>query len=562
MLMEILNIVRILENMRRVFRVFVIIIGFILTLTMAGCSYLQFIEDQENEQSLPLEEKEEKKEPIPVRKGTLRIPMPMNLSSTNPLLVESKDMASIFSLIFEGLMQYDENLIPKPHLAESWEVSPDGESWIFHLRKGIYWHKTDKEFTAEDVIFTLDFLTSEGTNSIYKKSLMDISSYKALDDHTVEIKTKTPSCRVLASMTFPVLSADYYHDKLDKADVLPVGTGPYQVTKYEKRKQMTLTANEKWWKEQPYIPTIILKAVPDNETALAAYEAKELDIVPTDILTASKYEEAGDTEVHQFLTQHYEFLAPQFDHPFLKDKRVRQAIAYAIDKKEIISKVYLNHAVAVDVPIPPDSWLHDSKWRKYDHNIKEAQKLLEEAGWKDSDGDKILEKKIKGKTTKASFTLYTNDNPENPERKEAAAFIQKQLLDVGIDVKIKVLSWDELLEVIANQDFDMILSGYYLDHWSDLSFAFHSSNIDSGSNINAFSNEAIDQILEKSSIQNDLEGFREQIQKLQDKLADELPYISLYFRTGSLIAREKVHGIQGMREMDVYHGIEQWFFSE
>ncbi|MGI6706367.1 MAG: ABC transporter substrate-binding protein [Clostridia bacterium] len=548
--------------MRRGFHVFVIIIGFMLILTMMGCSYFQYLEDPENEQSSPLEEKVEIKEPTPVREGSLRILMPMNLSSTNPLLVESKDMVSIFSLIFEGLMQYDENLVPKPHLAEAWEASPDGKSWIFHLRKGIYWHKTDKEFTAKDVIFTLDFLTSEDTNSIYKKSLRDISSYKALDDYTVEVKTKTPSCRILASMTFPVLPAHYYRDKLDKADVLPVGTGPYQVEKYEKMRQMTLTSNTKWWKEQPYIPTIILKAMPDNETALAAYEAKELDIVPTGILTAGKYEEAGDTKVHQYLTQHYEFLAPQFDHPFLKDKRVRQAIAYAIDKKEIISKVYLNHAVAVDVPIPPDSWLYDSKWRRYDHNIKEAQRLLEEAGWKDRDGDKILEKKIKGKTIKASFTLYTNDNPENPERKEAATFIRDQLLDVGIDVKIKVLTWDELLEAIESQDFDMILSGYFLDHWPDLSFAFHSGNIESGSNINAFSNQAIDQILQESSGQNDLEGFREQIQKLQEKLADELPYISLYFRTGSLIAREKVHGIHGIREMDTYHGIEQWFISE
>lgn len=500
---------------------------------------------------------------IPISGGELLVAISSNIDNLNPLNAKTAEIASFMSLIFEGLVCYDDNGRLQPNLADSWKVDADGMTWTFHIRKGIKWQTIHSELAASDVIFTLDLLKTDKIQPYYKKNFANIESYQEVDPYTITLKTKKSFNGILDFMTIPILSKEYYIDKIDNPLAIPVGTGPYQVTEFDKMKQMNLVINKNWWKKQPYIQKINAKIYPDNDVALKSYEAKQTDLVLTSALTSSRYKETNDTKVYEYMTQNYDLLIPNINHTFFQDNNVRKAIAYAIDRKEIVTKVYLNHAVPVDVPIPSDSWLYEQKLKTYDYNLEQSKILFAQSGWKDSNGDGILEKSINGNKIDAAFTLVTNDDAENPTRKEAAKLIKQQLLKVGVRVDIIALNWDVFLKVLDERKFDMALTGYFLDRIPDLSFAFHSGNAIAGKkNYGLYINNNMDMLLQniQQEIKPDL--LRSKYVELQKMIIDDLPCISLYFRTNSLIARNKINGIIAHRELEQFHNIEQWYITQ
>lgn len=487
---------------------------------------------------------------LPVSGGSINIVMPANPASLNPLEANARELVDVFGLIYDSLVRYDESMRPLPGLAERWSLSPDGLTWTFNLRKDAVFHN-DKALTAQDVVYTLDQLAAIKSDpqkaSLYTDVLDLIASYTAVDTNTLTITTKRKSARLLHGLTFPVLQSG----TASTTSVAP-GTGAYRVSNYEAGKQMELTANTKWWRHTPYITTIIAKAMPDPDTALTSMNVRLVDVVHTSSLTANSYKQQGVVNVYELMTQEYECIVPNLRHAVMNDARMRTAIIEALDRKTIITEAYLTHAVSSDVPIPPDSYLYDQTHTQHAYNPARAQELLSEMGYRDTDGDGFVEKDGQ----KLTLKVIVNENKLNTARADAARMAKDQLKAVGIDCEISTLDWTTYTAKLKNGDFDLAFAGFSIGNDGDLSFMVSSG---ASHNYSGYVSSTMDGYLNayiEATEETAIVAAASDVQKL---FATDLPLISLYFRTNSLVCSAAVQGICNSRNMEVYKAIEQWF---
>lgn len=526
------------------------------------------------------------KEVKPQEGGQLRIPV-QGLESWNPLIAKTTDSVNFLSLIYEGLVGYDSDLKKIPKLASDWQVSEDGRLWTFNIRKDAKWHD-GTSITAEDVIFTYNILKEGVLNSVYQYNIFDNDNIleiglKNNDKYSLFVRLAEPSSKLLDIFTFPVISKDYYESveniiKIQKdLTKAPLGTGPYKVAEEyfsEDQESIILVRNEDWWGRRPYIDKIIGKMYTNKEEARKAFIQGELDLVDTMIVYVNNKSVEEDTKLYRFMTNYYEFLGLNSESELIKDPKIRKALAHAIDRREIISKVYLNNAQTVDVPIPSNHWLYDNAYRLYDYDIDRAKRLLKEAGWQDLDGDGILDKTVDNQKIELKIKLVSNSG--NDLRRDVLSLIKSHLELVGFKVETQIADMETIAkDLLATNQFDALLTGYYLDNALDLSFAFHSreiveiddiedlDEIDSiPNNFIKYRNSELDSLLDLASHSYDLNELSAVYQNIQDHMTRELPIISLYFRTGSLLVNPKLYGIDKPSQLSLYRNIEEWFIAE
>ena len=490
----------------------------------------------------------------PISGGVIRIAMPMNAGPLNPMKLLDKRLVGIMGMVFEPLVQYDANGEILPCLAQEWkmEVLSDGTAqWTFRLRKGVKWHGERGEVSANDVVYSFNLIRSLGENTYYQNRASYITSCEVVDASTVRVIAPTPFYGLLDAMIFPIMPSAYYGAAPD--DKMPVGSGPYAVEQYDQASGMRLVRNKQWWKQAPYID--VIEAIPQSEDVATQAIFTDFDVYHTRSIVTTQYQQSGQIMVSDYVTRQYEFLAPNFNAPLFKDIKVRQAIAYAIDQQEIASSVYLNHAIIVDAPLSPDSWLYSVAYNTYETNVTRAKELLKEAGWEDTDGD--------GKLNNASgqvlhMKILTNERTDSTQRKDAASIIARQLRACGIDASVVAKPWADVQKDITNKNFDLLLAGYYLDRIPDLSFAFTAGG---SGNVNGYSTTAMNDLLAAIRQAPDKASFAAAYHALEAFIAQELPHIPLLFRTNSLLMHERLGGfIPGsIWEGAEFASVDQWF---
>lgn len=565
-------------------RFFIFILVLVNIFLLVACDLSQPAEPSPsgNDQNIDNTNKEVK----PQEGGQLRIPV-QGLESWNPLIAKTTDSVNFLSLIYEGLVGYDSDLKKIPKLASDWQVSEDGRLWTFNIRKDAKWHD-GTSITAEDVIFTYNILKEGVLNSVYQYNIFDNDNIleiglKNNDKYSLFVRLAEPSSKLLDIFTFPVISKDYYESveniiKIQKdLTKAPLGTGPYKVAEEyfsEDQESIILVRNEDWWGRRPYIDKIIGKIYTNKEEARKAFIQGELDLVDTMIVYVNNKSVEEDTKLYRFMTNYYEFLGLNSESELIKDPKIRKTLAYAIDRREIISKVYLNNAQTVDVPIPSNHWLYDNAYRLYDYDIDRAKRLLKEAGWQDLDGDGILDKTVDNQKIELKIKLVSNSG--NDLRRDVLSLIKSHLELVGFKVETQIADMETIAkDLLATNQFDALLTGYYLDNALDLSFAFHSreiveiddiedlDEIDSiPNNFIKYRNSELDSLLDLASHSYDLNELSSVYQNIQDHMTRELPIISLYFRTGSLLVNPKLYGIDKPSQLSLYRNIEEWFIAE
>jgi peptide/nickel transport system substrate-binding protein len=495
-------------------------------------------------------------EQTPKTGTTLVLPMPSGSELGNPLLTSTREMSSIYGLIFESLLETDDSGAIAPCLAETWLPSPDGLKWTFTLRSGVKWHGTGRVLNAGDVKFTLDQIKALGKDKPWGYITEEyLKSWQVNDDGTLTIELKKPFYGALHALTFPILPSDGGYQN-GGVPATPVGTGPYVVTNYVKGKSISLAASSEWWKKPPFITKIQVLPFPDNETAISSLVLRQLDALQTDDLTVTQYQETGDAKVYEYPTRYFEYMALNFTSSDIKDKRIRQAIAYAIDRREIVSYTYVNHATVSDTPVPPDSWLYDSKQLKYNSDVDEARRLIKLAGWLDSDKDGFFDTSPEGVKRDLKFTLLTNRDENNTLRNDAAVLMAGQMGKAGIKVDLKTASFTEYSSMLTEKRFDMALCGCYVSPVPDYSFLLSSSGL---MNIGGYKSDKMDTLLTDILKAPDSQTLKVKMGELQTEVIDDLPIISLYFRTHSLLTSPSVKGVTGVREDSAYGKLSQWY---
>ena len=378
--------------------------------------------------------------------------------------------------------------------------------------------------------------------------------YSAPDAYTVTITLDAPGYLGIYFMTFPVVCKAYY--ATGNIDTLnPLGTGAYQVAAYEPDKQMDLVANPLWWKQAPYIQTLTAVCYDDHVAELAVFDQNLLDFITTSVLTVETYSSRRHIPV-DYLTQYYDCLVPNTASGLFSDVGMRQAIGYALDRRDIISKALLGHAVATDFPVPPDSYLSGTSSNIYEFNQQKSRELLELAGWKDRDNDGICEKVDGTQVTDLEVELLIPLNKENTYRHDVAENIKTQLAACGITVNIAEVKIEDYTQRLESGNFELALCSFYLDDYPDISFLIGTNG---SRNFGRFSDPALDELLIACKTALNEQSMTEAFTTMEQRFIETVPQIGLYFKTNALIYDSSIAISDNIRDLNLFTSIPKWY---
>ena len=494
-------------------------------------------------------------DPVPAAGGELTFPIPENPSTLNPLKIKNAEIYNLFTLIYEPPIRIGADGKAQPVLAETWEWDETGTVWTFHLRRGVQWQGGYGEMTADDVIYTIGLLQAYGTDDSRFAQTDIISAVSKTDDYTVTITLKQPGNAAIYFMTFPVLCKAYCSSGNIESQT-PIGTGPYKVIAYDEDDRMQLEASDVWWHTQPYIKSLTAVCYPDHDVELEVFEQKLLDFITTSILTVDTYKQYGEITSLSYPTGYYDCLLPNVSSGLFSDVRMREAVAYALDKRDIISTALLGHAVATDYPIPPESYLIGDAAELFEYNLSKSKALLEELGWLDRDSDGIAESVEGNVVSELQIELLVLADEDETYRHDVAENIAAQLGECGIDLVIAEETPTVYMNRLQSDNFDIALCSYYLDENPDITFM-----VGSGESLNygGFSDATLDTLLLncKSALGED--AMSEAYTEMEKRFFETLPQISLYFRTNTLIYKTSITIPTEIIQMNILATLPDWY---
>lgn len=478
-----------------------------------------------------------------------------------PMLAGDSSSHSVAGMIFNGLVKYDTDLSVTGDLAESWEVSPDGLVITFHLKKGVRW--TDGvEFTADDVMFGYKTIIDEKTPTPYKEDFLQVKKAEVLDKYIFRVTYEKPFAPALTSWGNLIILPKHLLEGKDitKTDFArsPIGMGQYKFSRWTSGQDVRLTSNEEYFNGRPYINQYIYKIIPDPATMFLELQAQGVDMMG---LTPIQYTKQTDTAV--FKKNFQKFRYPVFSYtymgfnlkfPLFTDVRVRKALSHAIDKNELVDVVLLGLGTPATGPYVPNTWPYNPDVMKYEYSKDKALSLLKEAGWEDSDGDGILDKDGKP----FEFSILTNMG--NRQRMNAATIIQQRLKKIGINVEIRAVEWSTFInEFIDKRRFQAVILGWSIGIDPDQYDIWHSSKTgEKEFNFVSYSNPEVDALLEKGRRTFDIEERKKSYFRIQDILADEVPYIFLYVPEATPIVHSRFKGIEPT-PIGISYNLNKWF---
>ncbi|MEN3013267.1 MAG: peptide-binding protein [Endomicrobiia bacterium] len=473
-------------------------------------------------------------------------------SYLNPILATDSASGAINSLVYNGLVKYDKNLNLTGDLASEWEIKNNGKEIIFFLRKNVLWHD-GKEFTAEDVKFTYEKLVDPSIKTPYSSDFELIEKCEIIDKHIIKFVYKKPFVPALESWSIGIIPKHIFHtDKYDfhknPANRKPVGTGPYKFYKWITDEKIELIANENYFEGKPFISRYVFRIIPDQSVQFLELLNESIDSMGLNPDQFYAYEEFFRSyNKFSYPSFSYTYLGFNLTHPLFSDKKVRQAIAHAINKQEIISGVLLGKGKPATGPFPPQSWAYNENVVDFEYNPKKSKELLKEAGWYFDENEKILKKIInKGKkeTINFKFTLITNQG--NKSRQLIAEIIQKQLKDIGIDVEILILEWSIFINnYILPRKFEAVILGWSLSRDPDQFAIWHSSQKKPGQyNFVSYTNYEVDRLLEAGRIEFDFEKRKKIYQKIHKIIHEDVPYIFLYYPEAMPVVHKRIKNVE------------------
>jgi len=467
-------------------------------------------------------------------------------SNLIPLLASDSASHNIAGMVYNGLVKYDKDMNIVGDLAESWEISQNGLVITFHLRKGVKWHD-GYPFTSADVLYTYQVTIDPKTPTAYAGDFLKVKRVEALNDYTFRVTYAKPFAPALISWSSAILPRHLLSGKdITKSTLArhPIGTGPYMFKEWVAGQKISLVSNPDYFEGQPYIDGRITRIIPDSATMFLELRAQNIAMMGLTPLQYTRQTEnnlfKNNFNKYRYLSFAYTYLGYNLKNPLFTDKRVRQAISYAINKNEIISGVLLNLGKPANGPYKPGTWAYNDKVKIYDYNPKKARELLHEAGWTKLNSEGVLEKDGKP----FIFEIVTNQG--NETRQKCAEIIQRQLKEIGIIVKIRVLEWSAFVtDFINKRRFDSVILGWTIPLDPDAYDVWHSSKTAPEElNFISYKNPEADEMLEKGRSTFDQKERKKYYDRFQEILAEDQPYTFLYVPEALVIIHKRFRGIQ------------------
>lgn len=538
----------------------------------------------------------------PVDGGTLNLSMfsaPKGVF--NPILYEDLYDSNVIGLVFDGLLMNDEKLGWICNLCDKYEISQDNKTVTFKLRTNVKWHD-GQPFTAKDVAFTFrtmlhpdyggvrtgDYTALAGVEKminerddldkqVKEKKLTDADAVKkkkdawdkwlagdgkkaitVIDDATVSFTTDEPYAPLVGNLAFSVIPEHVYKGievaKMGEADAnkKPVGTGPYKLLEYKTDQYVKLERYEGYHLGKPHIPTIVYKIV-NQDVAIGQLKSGEIDFVPIKPGDVDLVKDDKNIRIEERPDFGYQYMGINHNNPFLKEKSVRQAITYALDRQAIVNQLLKGHGTIMNSHMPPALWSYDaSSLNAYQRDVKKAQDLLAQAGWKDKNAEGYLTKD--GKVFEISLKYPSG----NKVREASAPLIQANLKEVGIKVNLQMMEFATLsTTVFDKRDMDVWLMGWSLSIDPDPGSIFLPDN--KWGKVTGWTNKRNEELIKNGTRvlkQTERKPIYVEWAKI---LNDELPYVFLYSQNViDAVRADRVKGLKPDARGTLWNIWELW----
>ena len=484
-------------------------------------------------------------------------------SNLIPLLASDTASHNICGMIYNGLVKYDKDMNVVGDLAESWDISQNGLVITFHLRKGVKWHD-GRPFTSADVLYTYQVTVDPKTPTAYAGDFAKVKKAEAPDDYTFRVTYDKPFAPALISWNAAVLPRHLLAGKdITKSPLSrrPIGTGPYQFKEWVAGQKIVLVSNPAYFEGQPYIDGRITRIIPDTATMFLELRAQNIGMMGLTPLQYTRQTEnnlfKNNFNKYRYLSFGYTYLGYNLKNPLFSDKRVRQAISYAINKDEIINGVLLNLGKPANGPYKPGTWAYNDKVKIYHYNPQKARELLRDAGWTKMNQEGVLEKDGK------PFVFEIVVNQGNETRQKCAEIIQRHLKEIGITVKIRVLEWSSFVtDFINKRRFDAVILGWTIPLDPDAYDVWHSSKTAPEElNFISYNNPEVDDMLEKGRSTFNQTERKKYYDRFQEILAEDQPYTFLYVPEALVIVHKRFQGIEPAA-IGLEHNFIKWYVSK
>jgi peptide/nickel transport system substrate-binding protein len=353
----------------------------------------------------------------------------------NPILTTYSVSASLQGLIFNELIRLNAKGEIEPDLAESWEISEDGLVYTFHLRKDVKFHD-GVECTAEDVKFTFDKITDKQVGSPFRSFFNLVNEFKAVDKYTFQIILNKPSPSLIYRFIRPIAPKhilDHNDIKNSPFNTHPIGTGPFKFKEWTKDNQIILEYNPDYYEGRPFLDEIIVKTYADSRQLWSALMRQEVDFVL--FLEREDYEVIKSDPTfrgYAFPVDCYYAVSYNLDDPILSDLKVREAVAYGINRKFLIDKIAFGYGLECNGPFYPDSIGFNPNVKPIGFDPEKAAQLLAEAGWQDLNNDGIREKD--GQDLEIRMLV----DERNDIYRKTAMLLRQQLQEIGIKLVVQL----------------------------------------------------------------------------------------------------------------------------
>jgi len=432
----------------------------------------------------------------------------------------------IDNLLFDNLLARDEHLNVKPNLAERWET-PDPRTYVFHLRRGVRFCD-GRPLTARDVKWSYDSLLEGKIRSTKSTAYRLVTRIDAPDEATVIFRLKQPWAALLWNLSGAMgIVPDGSGEEITRQ---PIGSGPFRLVSAELDREVMVERNDNFWGQRPKLDRVRFEVVPDTTTrALELRKGSadlEINALPPDMVLSLRHE--SNLDVQQGPGTVLGYVGFNLRDPVLKDVRVRQAIAYALDRQPLIHYLMRDAARPAASVLPPESWAYEGGVQQYAHDPAKARQLLDAAGYLAKNGVRLH--------------LAMKTSTEESSRAMAAVF-QQQLREVGIALDIRSYEFATFFSDVTHGEFQL-----YSLRWvggnEDPDIFGYVFDSHGGANRQFYRNPRVDALIQKAQEESDPQVRKQDYAELQRILAQELPYINLWYFDNVLVASRRVRNLQ------------------
>jgi len=501
-----------------------------------------------------------------------------------PFATDSYDQY-VTKLVFQPLLRYNTKGEFEGCLAEKWSVSPDAKVFTFVLRDGLKW-QDGQPVTADDVKYSIEYVgypnykgarasfisAIKGVEDLKQGKTKDLSGIKVIDKKTVEITTtNTFASGFYRFGTNFEIFPKHIWEKVDVAkaseatDLLraPIGTGPFKLTKFVPDQYIEFTRNNDYWGGVPKLGKLILQKTNQDvvQAQLLKGEIDQAYMVNLKKADETLYKSKGFNVIPTTYNA-YQYLAFNLKMDVFKDKKIRQAFAFAMDRASVVDNFLAGHGVIANNPYPPTFWASPKGLKEYKYDPKKALELFKEAGWVYNENEKKMY--VNGKPAK--FILKYSKG--NPVTEKSAPLLQQNLKDVGIELELQIMEFGVMFDQAKKGDFELAFIGQGNENDGDISKFYLSKYIkpvgdNSGSNFIRYSNPELDKLLADSLTHVDQKERTEILNKIGLLLNEELPVVYRYHWDENIVYSGKLKGREFTPIAETYYyKIENWYLEK